>query len=161
MSNDEFHVHGAHEHELEHASHGGGHDAHGMTNQIAMFTAIIATVGAIFGYMGGATQANAGLYKAVAPTHTITATYANNVSTGNEGYALYVKNNASGITITSGWSGSTATNTISSTLQTIATAAGPISSNNTADIALDAAIASSTPAGAYSDSITLVGTGKY
>jgi Na+/glutamate symporter len=28
-----------------------------------MFTAIIATVGAIFGYMGGATQANAGLYK--------------------------------------------------------------------------------------------------
>ena len=34
-----------------------------MTNQIAMFTAIIATVGAIFGYMGGATQANAGLFK--------------------------------------------------------------------------------------------------
>ena len=34
-----------------------------MTNQIAMFTAIIATVGAIFAYMGGATQANAGLYK--------------------------------------------------------------------------------------------------
>ncbi len=28
-----------------------------------MFTAIIATVGAIFGYMGGATQAAAGLYK--------------------------------------------------------------------------------------------------
>jgi Na+/glutamate symporter len=28
-----------------------------------MFTAIIATVGAIFGYMGGATQANAGLFK--------------------------------------------------------------------------------------------------
>jgi Na+/glutamate symporter len=28
-----------------------------------MFTAIIATIGAIFGYMGGATQANAGLYK--------------------------------------------------------------------------------------------------
>lgn len=34
-----------------------------MINQIAMFTAIIATVGAIFSYMGGATQANAGLYK--------------------------------------------------------------------------------------------------
>ena len=28
-----------------------------MTNQIAMFTAVIATVGAIFSYMGGATQA--------------------------------------------------------------------------------------------------------
>ncbi len=35
----------------------------GMINQIAMFTAVIATVGAIFAYMGGATQANAGLYK--------------------------------------------------------------------------------------------------
>ena len=34
-----------------------------MINQIAMFTAVVATVGAIFGYMGGATQANAGLYK--------------------------------------------------------------------------------------------------
>jgi hypothetical protein len=28
-----------------------------------MFTAIVATLGALFGYMGGATQANAGLYK--------------------------------------------------------------------------------------------------
>ena len=28
-----------------------------------MFTAILATVGALFGYMGGATQANAGLFK--------------------------------------------------------------------------------------------------
>ena len=41
--------------------HDGGHGGHresgGMINQIAMFTAIIATVGAIFGYMGGATQA--------------------------------------------------------------------------------------------------------
>ncbi len=34
-----------------------------MTNQIAVCTAVIATVGAIFAYMGGATQANAGLYK--------------------------------------------------------------------------------------------------
>jgi hypothetical protein len=34
-----------------------------MINQIAMFTAIIATIGAIFSYMGGATQANAGLFK--------------------------------------------------------------------------------------------------
>jgi Na+/glutamate symporter len=65
MSGHGFHVHGPHDHELEHAAQGGhGHDANsGMTNQIAMFTAIIATVGAIFGYMGGATQANAGLYK--------------------------------------------------------------------------------------------------
>ena len=73
MSGGGFHVHGPHDHELEHARSGGHghgeHDAHGdeagksMTNHIAMFTAIIATVGAIFAYMGGATQANAGMYK--------------------------------------------------------------------------------------------------
>ncbi|MES2950048.1 MAG: DUF4337 domain-containing protein [Pseudomonadota bacterium] len=68
MSGHGFHVHGPHDHELEHAQKGahgehGGHDGSGMINQIAMFTAIIATIGAIFGYMGGATQANAGLYK--------------------------------------------------------------------------------------------------
>jgi hypothetical protein len=68
MSGHGFHVHGPHDHELEHATHG-SHGDHGdasdkaMTNQIAMFTAIIATVGALFGYMGGATQANAGLFK--------------------------------------------------------------------------------------------------
>jgi len=62
MSGGGFHVHGPHDHELEHATHGSAH-GNGMTNQIAMFTAIIATVGAIFAYMGGATQANAGLYK--------------------------------------------------------------------------------------------------
>jgi len=64
MSGCGFHVHGPHDHELEHAQQGGhGEHGSGMTNQIALFTAIIATVGAIFAYMGGATQANAGLYK--------------------------------------------------------------------------------------------------
>ncbi|WP_090046006.1 DUF4337 domain-containing protein [Limnohabitans sp. 2KL-27] len=64
MSGHGFHVHGPHDHELEHAAQG-GHGSHGdsHTSSIAMFTAIIATVGALFGYMGGATQANAGLYK--------------------------------------------------------------------------------------------------
>ncbi len=67
MSGDGFHVHGPHDHELEHAAQG-GHGEHdekgkGMIAQIAVITAIIATVGAIFSYMGGATQANAGLYK--------------------------------------------------------------------------------------------------
>ena len=62
MSEGGFHVHGPHDHELEHAAQG-GHDSGGMIAQIAVITAIIATVGAIFSYMGGATQANAGLYK--------------------------------------------------------------------------------------------------
>lgn len=65
MSGHGFHVHGPHDHELEHATQGGhgDHGGGGMINQIAMFTAIIATIGAIYSYMGGATQANAGLYK--------------------------------------------------------------------------------------------------
>lgn len=65
MSEGGFHVHGPHDHELEHAAHGKHADGEGggMIAQIAVITAIIATVGAIFSYMGGATQANAGLYK--------------------------------------------------------------------------------------------------
>ncbi|HEY3049873.1 MAG TPA: DUF4337 domain-containing protein [Polaromonas sp.] len=66
MSGAGFHVHGPHDHELEHAAqggHGGHENGGGMIAQIAVITAIIATVGAIFAYMGGATQANAGLYK--------------------------------------------------------------------------------------------------
>jgi Na+/glutamate symporter len=60
MSGDGFHVHGPHDHELEHAAQ---HDPEGMAGQLAVLTAILATVGALFSYMGGATQANAGLYK--------------------------------------------------------------------------------------------------
>jgi hypothetical protein len=69
MSGHGFHVHGPHDHELEHAAQHAAQESHhgvggrSMTNQIAMFTAVIATVGAIFAYMGGATQANASLYK--------------------------------------------------------------------------------------------------
>ena len=67
MSGAGFHVHGPHDHELEHATQrAAGHDGvagGGMVNQIAVFTALVATVGAFFAYMGGATQADAGLYK--------------------------------------------------------------------------------------------------
>ena len=56
-----FHVHGPHDHELEHAA---AHaDPQDLAGRLAVATAIIATVGALFAYMGGATQANAGLYK--------------------------------------------------------------------------------------------------
>ena len=60
MSEGGFHVHGPHDHELEHAAHA---DPGGMAGQLAVITAILATVGAMFAYMGGATQANAGLLK--------------------------------------------------------------------------------------------------
>ena len=67
MSGQGFRVHGPHDHELEHAQkgdHDGGHGDHGgMVSQIALFTAIIVTVGALFGYMAGVTQTNAGLFK--------------------------------------------------------------------------------------------------
>jgi Na+/glutamate symporter len=60
MSAGGFHVHGPHDHELEHAAQ---HEPKGTAGQLAVITAILATVGAMFAYMGGATQANAGLHK--------------------------------------------------------------------------------------------------
>jgi hypothetical protein len=61
MSGHGFHVHGPHDHELEHAAHHAEKDSFAGT--IAVMTAILATIGALFSYMGGATQANAGLFK--------------------------------------------------------------------------------------------------
>jgi hypothetical protein len=59
MSEGEFHVHGPHEHEVEHqAQHGDP-----FAGRIAVMTAIFATIGAFFGYMGGATQNDALLFK--------------------------------------------------------------------------------------------------
>ncbi|MEO3692307.1 DUF4337 domain-containing protein [Roseateles paludis] len=60
MSSGGFHVHGPHDHELEHAAQ---HEPKGFAGQLAVITAILATVGAFFSYMGGATQAQAGLLK--------------------------------------------------------------------------------------------------
>jgi hypothetical protein len=59
MSGQGFHVHGPHDHAVEHAAHGND----GFSNNIAVMTAILATVGAAFGYLGGATQNDAALYK--------------------------------------------------------------------------------------------------
>jgi ABC-type Fe3+-siderophore transport system permease subunit len=62
MSGHGFHVHGPHDHAVEHAAqHGVEKDS--FSGQIAVITAVLATVGALFSYEGGATQANAGLYK--------------------------------------------------------------------------------------------------
>ncbi len=60
MSEGGFHVHGPHDHELEHAAQ---HEPEGFAGRLAVTTAVIATVGALFSYQGGATQANAGLFK--------------------------------------------------------------------------------------------------
>ena len=61
MSGGEFHVHGPHDHEIEHAAAHGANDR--ISGRIATTTAILATVGALFAYQGGLTQANAMIYK--------------------------------------------------------------------------------------------------
>ncbi|HEX6633985.1 MAG TPA: DUF4337 domain-containing protein [Usitatibacter sp.] len=58
MSGHGIHVHGAHDHAVEHEAHKGG-----LGQQIAIFTAVLATVGAIVSFFGGDTQNKALLYK--------------------------------------------------------------------------------------------------
>jgi Domain of unknown function (DUF4337) len=54
-----FHVHGPHDHELEHAAHS---PADSFAGRLAGVTAVLATLGAVFSYMGGVTQSAAALY---------------------------------------------------------------------------------------------------
>jgi Na+/glutamate symporter len=61
MSGGKFHVHGPHDHELEHAA--AHNEPRSMAGQLAVATAVIATIGAVFSYMAGETQADAGLHK--------------------------------------------------------------------------------------------------
>lgn len=60
MSGHGFHVHGPHDHEIEHVAQHGGDN---FTSRIAVLTAVLSTVGAIFGYMGGHSQNAALLFK--------------------------------------------------------------------------------------------------
>jgi len=60
MSGHGFHVHGPHDHEVEHVAHHGGDS---FTSRLAVLTAILSTIGAIFGYLGGHSQNAALLYK--------------------------------------------------------------------------------------------------
>jgi len=55
MSEAHFHVHGPHDHEVDHAAH----SRDPFAGRIAVMTAIFATLGAIMGYMAGATQNSA------------------------------------------------------------------------------------------------------
>jgi hypothetical protein len=58
MSGHGIHVHGAHDHAVEHEAHKGG-----LGQQVAIFSALLATVGAIVSFLGGHTQNQALLYK--------------------------------------------------------------------------------------------------
>ena len=59
MSESGFHVHGTHEHAVEHSAH---HEP-GLAQWVAIFTAILSTLGAVVAYQGGNTQNEAMLYK--------------------------------------------------------------------------------------------------
>jgi hypothetical protein len=58
---DGLHVHGPHDHALEHAAEHGSEDS--FSGRIAVATAVLATVGALMSFQGGATQAEAMLQK--------------------------------------------------------------------------------------------------
>jgi hypothetical protein len=58
MSGHGVHVHGAHDHAVEHEAQKGG-----LGQQVAIFSAILATVGAIVSFFGGSTQNDALLFK--------------------------------------------------------------------------------------------------
>jgi len=58
MSGHGVHVHGPHDHAVEHEAHKGG-----LGQQVAIFTAVLATVGAVVSFFGGDTQNKAMLYK--------------------------------------------------------------------------------------------------
>ena len=60
MSGHGFHVHGPHDHEVEHVTQHGGDS---FTARLAVLTAVLSTIGAIFGYMGGHSQNAALLLK--------------------------------------------------------------------------------------------------
>jgi hypothetical protein len=57
---EEFEVRGPHEEQMEEAAH---REPKGMAGQLAVITALLATVGAMFSYMAGNTQADAALLK--------------------------------------------------------------------------------------------------
>jgi len=61
MPHEEFHVHGAHDHQLEHAAEHGAADR--FSGRIAVTTAILATLGALMSFAGGDTQAKAQVFK--------------------------------------------------------------------------------------------------
>lgn len=72
MPSEGFHVHGAHDHALEHGAQHGGADT--FPGRIAVLSALLATLGAVMTFAGGDTVARAQMYK---NTASITKTEAN------------------------------------------------------------------------------------
>jgi len=103
---------------------------------------------------------NAGLYDSTT-TELIEAAASSAVTAGTEGFGAYGKNASANLTIDEGFDNdSTSDLAISRSPQTFVSSSGAISSE-TVDLALKAAIAATTPAGSYSDTIILVATPVY
>jgi hypothetical protein len=69
MADHHHQPHGPHNHILDHAVRESSvaiENSESFTNKIAVLTAVISTIGAVFGYMGGTTQVNSALYKNMA-----------------------------------------------------------------------------------------------
>ena len=103
---------------------------------------------------------NAGLYKSATPTKLIAAVASSAVVADSEGYGVYGKN-ASLLTIDEGFDNDGVSDlAVSFSAQTFASASATVSSG-TVDLSAKAAIAGTTPAGSYSDALTLVCTGNF
>lgn len=103
--------------------------------------------------------AAAGLYNTAA-AKLIAATAPSAVAGGTESYAPYTKNVGTSLSAAAGFlsGGGTA---VLTTPATFITASGPLSSNNTADIAAKAGITATSEAGTYSDTLILIATPTY
>jgi len=106
---------------------------------------------------------SAGLYKSSSPTNLIAAAPSSSVTSGSEGYGVYLKNvtnNTGTLSIDEGFDNDNSSDlAISTTNQTLASASAEVDA--TVDLLGVAAISSTTPAGSYSDVLTLTGTGKF
>lgn len=100
---------------------------------------------------------SAGLYDS-STTNLIPADNAGDIAAGTEGYSLYTSTNT---TLTENtFADATATGVISTSNQVIATASGAVNSG-IVEVALYAAIASTTDTGSYSDTLVFVCTPTY
>jgi hypothetical protein len=101
----------------------------------------------------------AGLYDSVS-TNVIDAAASSAVVAGTEGYGVYGKNAAS-LTIAEGFDNDTTGDTaVSTTAATFVSTTGAVSSG-TVDLTIKAAIAATTQAGSYTDTLVLVATPTY
>jgi len=141
-------------------------DSSGATSEPA--TADLTTLGASTNATSGLTitikstgsGSNAGLYSSATST-LIPAAAPNSITEGTAGYAAYGANDSTDLTIEPEFAVSETTATLLITAQSFVTATTPVSSGSTVDLALIAAVASATPAGTYSDTLTLNCTGNF